>query len=847
MNYWQRLKPRRMIDRLSGSLPPESLPPPRKAPAVEPESPTPGEGDSRLTLLTQQLQQNLRDLQQAVTATPVAPVLAESVEQLRRSVPPVTQELQERLHRAEANLRQMIQWQSVPTLAEKRQEAPSGRDPLRAAAKQLQQHQLVQEGQQRLQALTAPLVETLSNADQHYNQWIHDHIDPLFGRERYEQLRAISGGSAKNLSPEQKTANRMLIWGGGAATLTTLSMVAGIPIGAVSLGFGLVISAPVFRLAYQKAFVERKFSYAHIGPIYTLGMYGSGMLPLAAATILVVAAAYKLGALSEAALRGSVVSFFGQQPRNVWCIVDGVETEIPFEQIARGDILVCYAGQVIPSDGVVVGGAAAVDQHMLTGESQPAEKGIGDAVLAATVVLRGRILVEVHEAGNTTTVAKIADILNHSASYRLSLEEKSALIADRTIPVVLAGSGLALMLSGPIGAAAMIGSNFTLNMVGVLPYTLLKFLNLTSQAGILVKEGAAMERLQSIDTMVFDKTGTLTLEQPHLVAIYTAGTLGTTEILRLAAAAEQRQSHPIAKAILAAAAERHIELPSVVEARYEIGYGLSIQLPDDTEGADGDSMQQIHIGSTRFMRSEGIILPEDLLSVEAHCRERGTTLVWVAREGVVVGALELEATVRPEARALVAQLKQRGMRIYIISGDQEAPTRHLAQMLGMDSYFANTLPDQKAALVKELQEQGRKVCFVGDGINDAIALRQADVSVSLAGATTAAIDTAQVVLMGSDLGRLTTMLELADAMHNNLDENYKTSVALSLVAASTILFLHAGFFTIQVFNMAAILAAVAVANKQITIDTPSLTLTAEPAEPATHQRATTAELQTLSV
>lgn len=840
MNYWQRLKPKKAIVRLRDSLLPQNNLPSSEMPLVVPESRTSVEGDSRLTLLTQQLQQNLRHLQEAAAAAPGAPILMESVEQLRHNVPALTLELQERLTHARANLQQLLQWQSVTQLTEEKQ--PSHPDPLGTIAKQLQQHQLVQVGQQRIQALTAPLTAHLAAADLRYNQWIHDHIDSLFGRERYEQLRALSGGRAENLSSEQKTANNLLAWGAGGSALTTLAIAAGMPVGVLSLGFGVVVTAPALKLAYQKAVVERKFSYVHLGMIYSLGFYGSGMLALGATAILAVAIAYKFAALSEAILHSNIVSIFGQQPRTVWRVVDGVETEIPFEQIARGDILVCDAGQVIPADGLVVSGSAAVDQHMLTGESQPAEKGVGDAVLAATVVLSGRILIEVYEAGATTTVAKIADILNRSASYRLSLEEKATVIADRTLPAILAGSGFALLLRGPIGAITMIGSNYTLNMIGVLPYTLLKFLNHSSRAGILVKEGAALEQLRTIDTIVFDKTGTLTLEQPHLVAIYTAGTLGTTEILRLTAAAEQRQSHPIARAILAAAAERQLELPPMGEARYEIGYGLSVQLPGDTESADGGSMQQIHVGSARFMGIEGISLPEDLLAVVADCRERGNALVWVARERVVIGALELEATVRPEAQALVAQLKQRGMAIYIISGDQEAPTRHLAQMLGIDGYFANTLPDQKANLVKELQAQGRKVCFVGDGINDAIALRQADVSVSLAGATTAAIDTAQLVLMGSDLGRLLTMLELVDEMHANLDENYKTSVALSLVAAGSVIFLRAGFFAIEALYVASIAASIAIANKRITTATPNLTLSVEPAEPVTHQRTAMREL-----
>lgn len=845
MNYWQRLKPKKVVDRLYDNLQPQKNPPSSETPPVVPESQTPVEGDAYITLLAQQIQQNLRHLQEVATAVPVTPILTGRFEQLRRSAPPLEPESQNWLSHTKTSLQQIFQWQPVsPTVAKakaKAKDTPSRPDPLRTTIEQLQHYPLVQEGQQRLQALATPLIAPLTAANLRYNQWIHDHIDPLFGRERYEQLRALSGGRAENLSPVQQTANFFLAWAGGGAALTTLAMVTGIPIGPVSLGFGIVILAPAFKLAYQRA-MERKFSYTYFGLTYGLAQYASGILPVATVSLLTLAIAYKFGAVSEAILRDGFVSIFGLQVRTVWRIVDGVETEVPFEQIVRGDILVCNAGQVIPVDGLVVSGTAAVDQHMLTGESQPAEKGVGDTVLAATIVLSGRILVEVQEAGATTTVAKITEILNRSARYHASLEEKAALISDRWLPAMLTGSGLALLFNGPIGAVTMFGNNFTANMVGVLPYTLLQFLNYTSQIGILVKEGAALEQLPSIDTVVFDKTGTLTLDQPHLVAIHTAGTLGTTEILRLAATAEQRQSHPIARAILAAAEERQLQLSSMVDAHYEIGYGLAVQLPDDAESADGGGMQQIHVGSARFMELEGIPLPEDLLAVAADCRERGTALVWVAQEGAVVGALELEATVRPEAQALVAQLKQRGMEIYIISGDQEAPTRHLAQTLEMDGYFANTLPDQKATLVKELQAQGRKVCFVGDGINDAIALRQADVSVSLAGATTVAIDTAQVVLMGSDLRRLVTVFELADRMYTGLDVNYKTLVAISLAAAGSIIFLHANFIAMQAFQVASVVTSMAIVNKQIALGTTDLTLITPPADPATHQRITTGEL-----
>ena len=813
MKWHQRLQPTRLIDRLRDRLPSPADRPPTDPAQPEVVDVPPTRIEERVASVNRQLQRNMRELREVVIASPAAPILAERYEQLRGTLEPLAPELQGRLRAVSDHLQGLLQWQSTSELAAAQK--PRYPDPLRKLVERAQENPLLQQGLQQLQTVTEPLKKPAAATLLRYHQWVHDHIDPLAGRERYEQLRALSGGSAEHLSAVQKSANELMAWGITGAGLTALAAAAGIPIGSVSLLFGLVLLGPGIQIAYQKAVEERTFSYVHLGLIYGLGFYASGFLSLGAVTLLAGSIAYKFGAISEATLRHGMVSIFGQQPRTVWRLVNGVETETPFEEVERGDLLVCDAGQVIPVDGVVVQGTAAVDQHMLTGESQPAEKGVGDTVLAATVVLSGRILVEVHEAGAATTVARIGEILNRSSTYRLSLEEKATVIADRTLPVMLTGSGLALLTAGPVGAVAMIGTNFTLNMIGVVPFTLLKFLNHSAHAGILVKEGEVLERLRSVDTVVFDKTGTLTLEQPQVVAIYPCGPLTGTEILRITAAAEQRQSHPIARAILAAAAERHLELPTMLEARYEIGYGLTVQLPT----ARG-STEQIHVGSARFMALEGIALPEELQPIAADCRERGTALVWVARDGVMVGALELEATIRPETQALVAALKQRGMEIFIISGDQEAPTRHLAALLGMDGYFANTLPDEKASLVKELQEKGRKVCFVGDGINDAIALRQADVSVSMAGATTAAIDTAQVVLMGGDLGRILTLIELVDSMHANLDQNYKTSIALSLLAASGVLFLHAGFLATEVIYVASVAAAVAIANKKIPTTSP---------------------------
>lgn len=246
-----------------------------------------------------------------------------------------------------------------------------------------------------------------------------------------------------------------------------------------------------------------------------------------------------------------------------------------------------------------------------------------------------------------------------------------------------------------------------------------------------------------------------------MVQIHRSAGYGETEVLAFAAAAEQRQTHPIAQAILAAAAERQLVLPTLDEAYYELGYGLLVWLQG----------QQVRIGSERFLAMEHLSLPASLRMAQNAAHGQGHALVFVAVADEVIGALELAATLRPEAKALVDWLRLRGLALYILSGDQDAPTRKLAVELGMSGYFANTLPAQKAERVKELQAQGRRVCFIGDGINDAIALRQAEVSISLRGATTVATDAAQIVLMDDDLTQLRVLWELAQGFERSLAAN----------------------------------------------------------------------------
>ncbi|MEZ4734800.1 MAG: HAD-IC family P-type ATPase [Caldilineaceae bacterium] len=289
----------------------------------------------------------------------------------------------------------------------------------------------------------------------------------------------------------------------------------------------------------------------------------------------------------------------------------------------------------------------------------------------------------------------------------------------------------------------------------------------------------ALESLEQIDTVVFDKTGTLTLEQPTVSRIHCYNGVSEPEILRYAAAAEAKQSHPIARAIVQAAREHGLDLPRLEDAHYKVGYGLKTQVEGCTT----------RIGSVRFMRVEGLVVPPEITTQQVESHALGHSLVLVAFDEEVVGAIELQPTIRPEAAQIISDLHKRNIETVIISGDNDAPTRGLAAQLGIDRYFAEVLPEDKANLVRQLQEEGHKVCFVGDGINDSIALKTADVAVSLRGATTIATDMAEIVFMNGTLGQLPELFELADDFAANMRTNMLASVLPGVIGiAGTLLF-----------------------------------------------------------
>jgi Cu2+-exporting ATPase len=557
---------------------------------------------------------------------------------------------------------------------------------------------------------------------------------------------------------------------------------------------------PSFVGAYEVVFKEKRLGVDLLDSIVVLGCLGTLQVFPGAVLAWCLSFGRALVKRTEDNSKKMLLSAFGKQPRFVWLLKDGVEIEVSLDRVNAGDIVVAHTGDMVPVDGHITEGMAMIDQQALTGESTPAEKGVGDRVYASTIMVAGKIYISVEKAGSETASAKISQILNDTAGYKLTSQNKGERLADTAVVPTLAAGALAYSLLGPQASVAVLNSDLGTGIRMAAPLAMLSTLALCAQKGILVKDGRALELMGEIDTVLFDKTGTLTRERPEVGRIISSNGFKERDVLRYAATAEQKFHHPIALAILHKAEELGVALATTDETQYRIGYGISV-------GIDGHT---VRVGSRRYMDMEGIAIPPEVEEALASAHQEGNTLVMVGVDDKLGGALELQASVRPEVREIVEGLRARGIKhLAIISGDHEAPTRKLAEDLGMDRYFAQVLPADKADYVEKLQQEGRKVCFVGDGINDSIALKKANVSISLRGATSIATDTAQIVFMEQGLGKLCELRDIAHAMDRNVRNSWIMIVVPNVVCVAGVFLAGFGIGASVLTNNVAALGALA--------------------------------------
>jgi heavy metal translocating P-type ATPase len=450
-------------------------------------------------------------------------------------------------------------------------------------------------------------------------------------------------------------------------------------------------------------------------------------------------------------------------------------------ELTPGMRIVVYPGARVPADGVIVEGSVAVDEKALTGESVPRERVAGDRVMAASVAVHGQAVVAVERAGGDTVAARIVQILEGAGSKPMTLQRNAERVADRLVLPTFGAAGAAWALSGMVDRlTSVLITDFGTGVRVAVPTSALAAMTLAARAGVLVKGATFLERLAEADTIVFDKTGTLTLGVPEVTRVVALGAWSESEVASFAAAAEGNQSHPIADAI-----RRHAERIAAPRFDAENGtesYRIGLGLHALVRG------HHVLVGNARMMRENGV----DPGRAEPACADLGTSgasCVLLAVDGQLAAVIGYADAPRPESAEVVRLLKAGGRRrILLLSGDAHAPVQAIARIVGIDEAVAEVLPTNKADVVRRLKSEGRKVAMVGDGINDAPALAEADVGISLHGGTDVALETADVVLLEGGLARLPAVFEVADQAMARVKQ------VLGIVLVPNVLAIAAGAF-----------------------------------------------------
>ncbi len=448
----------------------------------------------------------------------------------------------------------------------------------------------------------------------------------------------------------------------------------------------------------------------------------------------------------------------------------GVE-DIPLAQVRVGDALQVAPGDSVPTDGLVIEGESAVDESMITGESIPVSKTIGDKVTGGTLNGDGALVVRAERIGADTMLARIVALVAAAQRSRAPTQALADSVAAWFVPSVVAAAALTFAAWYAFGPAPSF--NYALiAAVSVLiiacpcalglatPMSVMVAVGKGAQAGVLVRNAASLERLAAADTLVIDKTGTVTEGKPKLVAIRAIDNVRENDVLALAAALEGRSAHPLAHAIVSGAKEKSLALPDIADFASVTGQGLRGTLA----GAP------VLIGRAELLASNGISLGP--LSDQAEAlRQNGATAMFVARGGQAIGLVAVQDPLKANARAMLASLRDCGLAITMATGDADATARAVARAAGLDSVAAGMTPESKTDLVNRLKREGRVVAFAGDGVNDAPALAAADVSIAMGTGSDAAIETAGLTLLKGDLGALLRARHLASAAVNNMKQN----------------------------------------------------------------------------
>jgi Cu+-exporting ATPase len=479
-----------------------------------------------------------------------------------------------------------------------------------------------------------------------------------------------------------------------------------------------------------------------------------------------------LGKYLESVTKGktseAIKKLMGLAPKTATVIHDGKEIIIPIDEVEVGDILLVKPGERIPVDGEVVEGRTSVDESMLTGESIPVEKNKGSKVIGASINKNGTIQFRATRVGKDTTLAQIIKLVEDAQGSKAPIAKMADIIAGYFVPAVIVIaivaavawyiSGMSVIFSLTIFIAVLvIACPCALGLA--TPTAIMVGTGKGAEYGVLIKSGEALETAHRIDTIVFDKTGTITEGKPVVTDIITASGFDETDLLQLSASAEKGSEHPLGEAIVNAAKEKELELLPVESFEAIPGHGILVMI-------DGRNML---LGNKKLMEDKNIAIT--LQEASDRLAGEGKTPMFIAVDGNLAGIIAVADIMKPGSKKAVEMLHKMGIQVAMITGDNKRTAEAIAAQVGIDRVLAEVLPQDKANEVKKLQAEGRKVAMVGDGINDAPALAQADIGIAIGSGTDVAMESADIVLMRSDLMDVPTAIQLSKRTIRNIKQN----------------------------------------------------------------------------
>jgi heavy metal translocating P-type ATPase len=521
----------------------------------------------------------------------------------------------------------------------------------------------------------------------------------------------------------------------------------------------LVGGYPIFKEAFENI-VERKMTMELSMTIALLSALAIGEFFTALVITAFVLAAEVLEGLTVGRGRRAIQSLLDFLPRTVAVRRNDQVVEVASDEVQIGDTVIVKPGGRVPVDGIVLGGRSFVEQAAITGEAMPVEKIAGDAVYAGTINQSGALEIGAQKLGRDTTFGRIIEAVERAEKSRAPIQKTADRLAGYLVYFALGAAVLTFIIThnvrSTISVVIVAGA---CGIAAGTPLAILGAIGRAAHQGAIIKGGLYLEALSAVDTVLLDKTGTLTFGTPQIREVISANGFAEQQIIAAASIAERKSEHPLARAIVARATELAIPLEEPDEFSYTPGRGIRVSYQGE----------EILVGSLALLVEHGMTrgLPPD-----ANGAGGGVSEVYVARAGQVLGSIRIADVLRPQAKNAVAAMRQMGLRTILLSGDTPAATSSVGRDLGVDEAVGGLLPEQKAKWVTELRSKGRNVAMVGDGINDAPALVEANVGIAMGSGTDVARESADVILIGSDLSKLVETLRLARRCRGIIMQNF---------------------------------------------------------------------------